>query len=209
MTSEAPIDAGRFSVWLDTFHSVLLSGGTSDVPCGSCTACCTSSQFIHIAPDEVDALAVIPKDLLFPAPRLPAGHVLMGYDENGHCPMLIDGACSVYEHRPRTCRTYDCRVFAASGLEVEDPAKSAINDRVRQWKFRLVDRIDRPMLDAVRSAVTLVAEVEPGSDATERTLAAIKIHDQFVSVDPDGEGCTAVTPDRESVRIALRSVEQS
>jgi len=153
----------------------------------------------------VDALAVIPGDLLSPAPRLPAGHVLMGYDELGHCPMLIDGACSIYEHRPQTCRTYDCRVFAASGLELEDPAKSEINDRVKRWQFQFVDRTDRAKLDAVRSAAMLVAELEPGFDTTERTLAAIEIHDQFLAVDPDDEGCTAATPNPESVRVVLRS----
>ena len=44
---------------------------SADVPCGDCTRCCTSSQFIHIAPDEVETLAHIPVELLFPAPRLP------------------------------------------------------------------------------------------------------------------------------------------
>ena len=34
--------------------------------------------------------------------------------------MLIDNQCSIYEHRPRTCRTYDCRVFAAAGLDDTD-----------------------------------------------------------------------------------------
>ncbi|MBF6558348.1 MAG: YkgJ family cysteine cluster protein [Acidimicrobiales bacterium] len=205
VTDEGSVDAGRFSVWLDTINPVLRKGETSDVPCGSCTACCTSSQFVHIAPDEVDALAVIPGDLLFPAPRLPAGHLLMGYDEHGHCPMLIDGACSIYEHRPRTCRTYDCRVFAASGLELEDQAKSDINDRVRRWHFQLVDRTDRAKRDAVRSAAVLLAEFEPRFDATERTLAAIEIHDLFLAVDSDDYGSTAATPNPESVRVALRS----
>ena len=204
VTPEGSVDAGRFSVWLDKILHVLRTGATSDVPCGSCTACCTSAQFIHIAPDEVDALAMIPGELLFPAPRLPAGHVLMGYDERGHCPMLIDGACSIYECRPRTCRTYDCRVFAASGLELDDPAKSDINDRVRRWQFQLVDSTDRSNLDAVRSAAELLAELEPGFDATERTLAAIEIHDQFLGVDPDDGGCTAVAPNPESVRVTLR-----
>jgi Fe-S-cluster containining protein len=129
----------------------------------------------------------------------------MGYDEHGHCPMLVHGACSIYDHRPRTCRAYDCRVFAASGLELEGPTKSAINDRVRRWQFQLVDGSDRAGLDAVRSAATVVAEIEPGLDATERTLAAIEIHDRFLSVGPDGGGCTAVTPDPESVRVVLRS----
>ncbi|MFA6001077.1 MAG: hypothetical protein WC828_03075 [Thermoleophilia bacterium] len=37
-------------------------------------------------------------------------------DCDGCCPMLIDGGCSIYEHRPLTCRIYDSRVFAAAGI---------------------------------------------------------------------------------------------
>ena len=39
-------------------------------PCRAvtCTACCTSSQFVHIEPDETDTLAHIPAALRFPAP---------------------------------------------------------------------------------------------------------------------------------------------
>jgi len=190
-------------------QGVIRTGDTSNVPCGSCTACCTSSQFIHIAPDEVDPLGVIPRDVLFPAPRLPVGHVLMGYDDNGHCPMLVDGACSIYEHRPRTCRTYDCRAFAASGLELDDPTKRAINDQVSRWQFQFEDNVDRAELEAVRSAALLLSDLEPGSNTTEQTLAAIEIHDQFLATDPDGEGCIAVTPNPESVRVELRRRRES
>ena len=58
------------------------------MPCGECTACCTASQFIHVAPDEHDALTAIPPEVLFPAPGFPPGHVLMGYDDQGNCPMF-------------------------------------------------------------------------------------------------------------------------
>lgn len=33
------LPAGRFSSWLDQIGV--------DVPCGTCTACCASSQFVH------------------------------------------------------------------------------------------------------------------------------------------------------------------
>jgi hypothetical protein len=33
-------------------------------------------------------LARIPAELLFPAPRLPPGHVVLGYDERGHADLL-------------------------------------------------------------------------------------------------------------------------
>ena len=133
----------RFSEWLDELDAA----SDMHVPCGACTACCTSSQFVHIEPDETDTLAHVPAALRFPAPGLPKGHVVMGYDERGHCPMLIDGACSIYEHRPRTCRTYDCRIFAVTGVEPDQPA---IATRVRDWSF---DVDDRETWDAVRAAV--------------------------------------------------------
>ena len=122
-----------FSEWFEEFDA----SSDMQVPCGACTACCTSSQFVHIAPDENDALAHIPAELRFRAPGLPKGHFVMGYDERGHCPMLIDGDCSIYEHRPRTCRAYDCRVFAVTGVEPE--GQPAIAARVREWRFEIDD----------------------------------------------------------------------
>ena len=181
MNDATPLDAGRLSTWLGMIQEVIRNDGTSDVPCGSCTACCTSSQFVHISPDEVDTLTCIPTELLFPAPRLPKGHVLMGYDEHGHCPMLVEGKCSIYEQRPRTCRTYDCRVFAASGLLLDDPGKSAINEQVSRWQFQLPEEIDRVELEAVRRATAFLEEQEPGFSVTERTLAAIERHGQFLA----------------------------
>ena len=70
--------------------------------------------------------------MLFPAPGFPPGHVVMGYDDRGHCPMFKDNKCSIYEHRPRTCRTYDCRVFAATDVVPDAPEIAA---RVRRWRF--------------------------------------------------------------------------
>ena len=102
--SDEVLDAGPFAAWLAGMQASLRGEQDSDVPCGGCTACCRSSQFIHIGPEETDALAHIPAALLFPAPQRPAGHVLMGYDSQGRCPMLTEAGCSIYEHRPRTCR---------------------------------------------------------------------------------------------------------
>lgn len=114
------LPAGDFPAWLRHTRQVQqVRGVGSEVPCGSCTACCRSSLFIHIRPDETRTLARIPKALLFPAPGLPKGNVLMGYDERGHCPMLVDDECSIYADRPQTCRDFDCRVLAAAGLSPE------------------------------------------------------------------------------------------
>ena len=174
MNADDELDAGDFSSWLAGMRAALRGEAESDVPCDGCTACCRSSQFVHIEPDEADALAHIPAELLFPAPRLPRGHVLLGYDERGHCPMLVDDRCSVYEHRPRACRTYDCRVFAAAEVELDDNAKA--DDRARAsgaGGSAIPTAPDRAQHDAVRAArphsprpATTSAHIRPRSRCT-------------------------------------------
>jgi Fe-S-cluster containining protein len=182
---EVEVEAGPFSAWLKGLQEALRGERDAEVPCGGCTACCRSSQFVHIGPDETDTLAHIPAELLFPAPRLPQGHVLLGYDERGHCPMLVDDKCSIYEHRPRTCRTYDCRVFPAAGLVAdlagEEDDKAEIAARAGRWRFSFPTAADRAQHDAVQAAAQrLLAE----SDApiTQLAVRAIEIHDEFGDV---------------------------
>jgi len=164
---------------------------TADVPCGTCQACCTSGQFVHIEPDETDTLGRIPAELLFPAPGRPPGHVLLGYDADGRCPMLGEAGCTIYEHRPRTCRTYDCRVLAAAGVVPDEPGKEAIAARVVRWRW------DKPSaeLDAVRAAARwleghgdeLPAPARPVT-ATARAVLAFALADCFAGRDaPDPE----------------------
>jgi Fe-S-cluster containining protein len=143
----ADLSAGPFSAWLRATQAALRGERDAAVPCGDCHACCASAQFVHVAPDEAEALARIPAALQFPAPGRPPGHVVLGYDDAGRCPMLVDGACSIYEHRPRTCRTYDCRVFAAAGVEPQD--QPLIAARVRRWRFEHPGASDRRDHDAV------------------------------------------------------------
>ena len=186
----------------------------SAVPCGGCTACCTSSQFVHIAPDETDTLAHIPAVLLFPAPGLPDGHLLLGYDERGHCPMLVESRCTIYEHRPRTCRTYDCRVFAAAGIDVDDADKAQVAQRVRRWRFSYEDESGLVRHAAVRAAADFLVEhpdVLPGEpaalSATERAVLAVEMHGAFLDAGPDGAEVLRVPePEPDAVRAELTRV---
>ncbi len=149
----------------------------AEVPCGDCTACCTASQFVHVEPDETDTLANIPLALLFPAPGLPRGHVLLGYDERGHCPMLVDGACSIYEHRPRTCRTYDCRVFPATGLAPDGHEKVLIAQQAARWRFDHPTDADRRAHTAVRATAASVSREHPDASPTALAVMAVEMQE--------------------------------
>ena len=196
---EGELPAGDFAAWLAGFRAAQATGGGVDVPCDGCTACCTSGQFVHIGPDETDTLAHIPSELLAQAPRLPAGHVVLGYDSEGRCPMLVDGACSIYAHRPRACRAYDCRVFAASGVDV-DAAKPALARRVARWRFSHPAPADRRLHDAVETTATFIRDdvelaaggMRPRSPADLAALA-IAVH-----------GAADVGSDPVAVRVAVR-----
>ncbi len=179
-------DAGDFARWVADCTSALAGARDADVPCGTCTACCRSSQFVHIAPEEDETLARIPAALLFPAPRMPAGHALLGYDEQGRCPMLGEAGCTIYEYRPRTCRTYDCRVFAATGIAPADD-QPLVAERVRSWRFALERDEDRRRFEATRAAGAAVhragaATVHP----TRLAVLAVEVHDAFLDgAEPD------------------------
>jgi Fe-S-cluster containining protein len=204
--------AGGFSTWLAAMLRALGGAAGSEVPCGGCTACCTSSQFVHVGPDETETLARIPPELLFPAPRLPSGNMVLGYDADGHCPMLIDNRCSIYEHRPRTCRTYDCRVFAATGVEIDGDEQVAIAERVRRWRFDFPTDDDRRDHVAVLAAARFVrrrkAALPEGvgpANATQQAVLAIEMHEAFIGRHDMTDGDAVVDDDHELIRAVLRT----
>lgn len=210
----APLPAGNFSVWLSGMQRALAGDPSSDVPCDGCTGCCRSSQFVHIGPDEVDTLRHIPPELVFPAPRMPAGNVLLGYDQNGNCPMLVDDRCSIYDHRPQTCRTYDCRIFPAAGLSLDDEGKLPIGRRARRWKFDLPEEADRIRHAAVRAAATYLQEhadvlpdgLAPGN-TTQHAVLAVRLHDAFLGRDAATGDMVVVAPEPEAVGVLLEAIE--
>jgi Fe-S-cluster containining protein len=153
------VPAGDFSQWLHVTEASLRAGnGGADVPCGTCRGCCRSSMFIHVKPEEKQTIQRIPQALLFPAPGLPKGHVLMGYDEKGQCPMFVDNQCSIYEDRPQTCRDYDCRIFAATGIAVDPESQPEIAERVAAWEFNYEREGSSEEQRLLREAATFLQE---------------------------------------------------
>jgi hypothetical protein len=133
--------------------------------------------------------------------------VLLGYDEQGRCPMLVDGRCSIYEHRPRTCRTYDCRIFPAAGIEPDPTTQGAVARQVRRWRFGHPTPLDRARHESVQAAATYLTEHpeafpdDSGPSSPMRlAVAAIEAHGAFVTEDGD----VVADPGIDEVRIALR-----
>lgn len=194
------IPAGEFSEWLQAVQPAVSNDLESDVPCGECNACCRASYFIHVTPQDVDAIAAIPAELLFTAPGAPAGFQLMGFNEQGQCPMLIEGRCSIYADRPSACRTYDCRVFAAADIEAGGAEKTDVNARVLRWQFSYADtqaqlahaavtKVAQVVTDCADIFVAAGAKVDPGAAspiarfAIEEYRQLLDIHEQIATTD--------------------------
>jgi Fe-S-cluster containining protein len=190
--------AGPFGAWLAAARASLRGEGRGmDVPCGNCVGCCTSSLFVHVRPEESETLAVIPARLLVRAPGGPRGHRLLGFADDGSCPMFAAGACSIYTRRPRTCRDYDCRMFAAAGFDAGD-GKDVINERVAAWVFTYESERERRAHDAIRAAAAFIRERRdsfPGGAApaapADIAVLALKVYTVFLEAPPRTAAHTA------------------
>lgn len=105
--------------------------------------------------------------------------------------MLIDDRCTIYEHRPMTCRTYDCRIFPAAGLEPEDD-EALIARQARRWRFSFPTGADVTRHQAIRAAAAsldehpdLLPDVPAPTNATQRAVLAIEIHEAFLQPDEE------------------------
>lgn len=140
-----------FAAWLEATLGTLLHDEPADVPCGPCTACCRTFHQLHIRPGERRTRRLLPREHLSVPRGLPPGYLLLGYTEDGSCPMLVGGRCTIYGDRPLVCRTYDCRLYAATGVA---PDRADIADQVRRWRFAYPRPEDhesqKSVLDAVR-----------------------------------------------------------
>jgi len=205
--------AGEFSSWLGSTRDNLLKQVGATVPCGECNACCRSSQFVHIDPDETNTLARIPKALLVPAPGQPEGTFVLGYDQHGHCPMLTGNKCSIYKDRPRTCRNYDCRVFSATGSRANEDEKELISERTQRWRFNYPEERDRTEYSAIQAATRFMRKRAgdfPGglpSNSGQLALLAIKVYKVFVRC-AELENQGHETPVSEIVEAVIDSHQQ-
>jgi len=189
-----PHAAGGFSAWLRAMRGSLAGGEGMQVACGTCVGCCTSSYVIKVRPHETDALRHIPAEHL--APGEADGTRYLAANLKGHCPMFSgssaqDAGCSIYAHRPATCRTYDCRIFTAAGMEAGE-GKTMINERIASWRFDYEDEQARREHQAVSAAAKFlrqhVVRFPNGhvpSRASDIAVLAVKAYTVFMDHSPD------------------------
>jgi Fe-S-cluster containining protein len=165
-----------------------------EVACDDCVGCCTSSLFIKVRAHEHVALSRIGTRHLQPGPGT-QGDMLMGYDEHGHCHMFANGSCSIYQDRPETCRTYDCRVFSAAGMKAGGDEKSVINARVARWRFSYRTDQARAEQHAVTASANFLRQHpvrfpdgHVPSRPSEIAVLAIKTYPVFLQPPPTDAG---------------------
>jgi Fe-S-cluster containining protein len=204
-------EAAPFATWLRATLATLRDDVPADVPCGDCNACCRTFHQIHIRPGEKRARKRLPREYLSVARGLPPGYLLLGYTEAGACPVLIDGRCMIYEDRPLVCRTYDCRMYAATGIP---PDRAEIVSQVLRWRFAYPAPEDRQSQEAVLAAVRFIRECPAclPSEAARRqpirvaTLAVVA-HELFLEGATTGMRRRPVT-DQDRVRFIAGANEE-
>jgi hypothetical protein len=95
---------------------------------------------------------------------------------------------------------YDCRVFPAAGIAVDDAEKALIDQQAKRWRFAYSTDDGRVRHEAVQAAAIFLADhatvVFDGAavpNATQRAVLAVELHDAFVGR----------TPDPQEVRVEL------
>jgi hypothetical protein len=187
------IDAGDFGAWLIQARAALRGATGSRVPCGDCTGCCTSSYSIELRPTDTAALERVPTQSLFRSQGSAPGNWTVRPNADGTCPMLGCGKCTLYAQRPQTCLDYDCRVFAAAGIEAGGAGKAVINRRVREWRFQFASDGDRRAYAAVKAAAAFIGAARaqfPAGTVPANPLGvaalALRVYPVFLPPGPTG-----------------------
>lgn len=191
MNSPDHLPAGCFSEWLLAMRRSLAGDGGMEVACGDCRGCCTSSYYVKVRARETQAMARIGEQHLEAGPPGDPGSRLLGFQPNGHCRMLVARECTIYSDRPETCRSYDCRVFAAARMDAGE-GKSEINQRVARWRFSYATEADHAAQRAVAAAARYLRQHPvrfPGGHVPSRPseVAVLAIKAYTVFLDPPGD----------------------
>lgn len=123
----------------------------ASVPCNGCKSCCHHED-VEVRAEQERAEDLRYLDLV----QTQEGRTVLRKRDDGACAHLVSSGCAVYDHRPRACRMYDCRIRAIAGLtmrygETEHTAPA--------WAFRPQSPQDLATMSVLRiSARRYLAE---------------------------------------------------
>jgi hypothetical protein len=137
---------GRAITAYEGGQTVAVTDLTSDVPCNGCTACCRSGLRVVLSLRESgEGLET----------ELVDGRRGLKQNADGSCVHLVDGKCSVYEHRPIACRSFDCRDYAVASVR---PGNfPAIAEAAMRWRPEIKSNEDRTTLERVGTVAVHLA----------------------------------------------------
>lgn len=97
--------------------------------CRACELCCNSGLFTHVKLTDDDRAALASAGIDAPTRiEQPCG--------------FRDGFCTVYQHRPQTCRDYDCLVLERTkDGELDYPQALALVEKALAMRARFVEEI--------------------------------------------------------------------
>jgi Fe-S-cluster containining protein len=162
--------SGDFDVWLKRYARMAKRSRRGErvaaqVPCGTCRACCYVPTIKVEASDDVAHLNAEPD------PK--NGGLKLRKRADGGCIHLVDGGCSVYQHRPAACRTYDCRMYALIGRSPWWRDASGNVLRAPEWDFTFSrSPARRSYFAALRMAADRYLRGNPGKTLDDALRAA-------------------------------------
>ena len=109
----------------DWIHEQLDEKLTEDESCQACSKCCNFTEFEH--------------RLYITTPELMYFRIKMGRDNlkemsTGTCPYLVEGNCSVHEHRFAGCRIFHCKASEEIHSEIYE-------ESIRRFKEICIDHL--------------------------------------------------------------------
>lgn len=75
------------------------------VPCGTCQLCC--KMMTPILPERGDNAALYDTAMCYTPGKQP--YLILNRQANGDCIYLDANGCSIWDHAPWVCRSFDCR----------------------------------------------------------------------------------------------------
>ena len=167
--------AGEFSAWLTAMQAALRGERDADVPCDGCTACCTSSQFVHIEPDETDTLAHIPRPA--PVPGSPAARgatCCSATTSTGAARCWSTAGARSTSTGPGRAAPTTAGCSRRRGWTADQPA---VARRAQRWRFAHPSPTDREQHEAVRAAAVVLRERHPEAPAARIAVGAVEGHE--------------------------------